>query len=127
MQSFTFPKQMRLKRRKWIARLFESGESLAQYPLRMLWLELAEAGEAEAPVQIAFTVPKRQFRKAVDRNRMKRLMREAYRLRQHRWEFENRNFLLLFIYTGKQELPYQEVENALRGLLARASKKLKKG
>lgn len=120
----TFGKAERLKQRKLIGQVFAEGQTRASYPLRLLWLERPPS-EAEAPpVQIAFTVPKRNFRKAWLRNRIKRRMREAYRLHKNRlYERlpEGKRLALVLIYTGREELPYQRVEKALRYLLRKTA------
>ena len=65
-----------------IGRLFKEGHSFAAYPMRVVWLPLVPeaATPMSAPVQIAFVAPKRTFKTSVTRNRVKRLMREAYRI-----------------------------------------------
>lgn len=117
---YTFRKAERLKQRKLIAQVFAEGKTRASYPLRVLWLEHPNSGLSAQPVQVAFTVPKRNFRKAWQRNRIKRRMREAYRLQKNRlYEHlpEGRRLALVLIYTGREELPYERMEKALRFLL----------
>ena len=77
----SFPKSQKLKSRKAIALLFSEGKSVKSYPLRALFqVEAFNPDYNLSHVQIGVTVPKRAFRKAVDRNRIKRQIREAYRL-----------------------------------------------
>ena len=78
MATFGFPKKERLARRKLWEAVFRDGWQIKAYPLLLYALKtpLPEA----VPAQAGFAVPKRAFRKAADRNRIKRLMREAYRL-----------------------------------------------
>jgi ribonuclease P protein component len=78
---YSFPSQERLKHRKKIESLFQSGKSFSQYPLRVVYsISSATEDITLGNIQIAFSVPKKKFKSAVDRNRIKRLMREAYRL-----------------------------------------------
>ncbi len=82
MPDFTFKRAERLKSRKVIEQLFKQGQSFAQYPLRIVWVEMAEP-RSEFPAQFALSVSKKKFKRAVDRNRIRRLVREAYRLNKH--------------------------------------------
>lgn len=94
----------RLKSRKQIAALYQQGKSHRSEPFSLLCLPVTfRAGSA---IQITFTAPKRRLKRAVDRNRAKRLMREAYRLNRHAltaWcEANRRGFDLMFIFRGGQ-------------------------
>lgn len=114
----------RLKSRKEIERLFgPSGQAVKSYPLRLAFVE-AEEVRGSFPFQAGFVVPKRRFRRATDRNRIKRLMREAYRLEKHRIRAHTepgipveRQFALMFIYTGKEEMDFRYVRKKMRRVL----------
>lgn len=73
-----FPKSEKLKKEKVIKQLFSKGKSVYKYPFKLLWLPNAVAEEQTNP-QVLVSVPKRAFKKAVDRNRIKRQIKEAYR------------------------------------------------
>jgi len=77
---YTLCADERLKREQHIEALFRTGKALSVFPLRMVW-RLAEADEAFA-IRAGFSAPKKKFKRAADRNRIKRLMREAWRLQK---------------------------------------------
>ncbi|MFM8451081.1 MAG: ribonuclease P protein component, partial [Haliscomenobacter sp.] len=81
MPGFGFPKSERLKSRKEIGTLFKSGSSIGVYPLRAVW-KVGQDIEKMGALQVAVSVPKKKFRRAVDRNRLRRQVRESYRLRR---------------------------------------------
>lgn len=99
----------RLKSRKAIEELFAKGKSFSEFPLRVFWI----SGEDEAGLKAGFTASSRNFKKAVDRNRIKRLMRESYRLQKDLLENENnpgmKSLHVFFIYTGKDLPEYRLV------------------
>ena len=75
----TFPKKEHLYGEKVIENLHTTGSSFLVYPLRVVYLNVSQPDE-QIPVRVMIGVSKKKFKKAVDRNRAKRLMREAYRL-----------------------------------------------
>lgn len=111
---YTFSKEEHLCRKKLITELFGRGSSFGVYPLRFVWLPLAEPTQ-ETP-QVLVSVSKRTFKRAVDRNYLKRLVREAYRLNKHRLTEHaggHRVGQLAIIYTGKEKKPFTVVQNKL--------------
>ena len=76
MSDFSFKKKERLSGSKSISHLFHEGKSLSAFPVRILYT----IGEGPLPIKVAISVPKRLFKRAVDRNLLKRRIREAYRL-----------------------------------------------
>ncbi len=109
-----FPKSEKLKSTKTIENLFLEGKTLSKFPIKIFFLpkENIEANLA------AFAVPKRNFKSAVDRNRVKRQLREAYRLnKQMLDEIHGKKFVVLFLYLGKVKPQYAELENAIVKLL----------
>lgn len=116
-----FMKSERLCSKKRIDLLFQGGKSKWGNSLRATWLFCDD--ETEAPVQVLFSAPKKQFRRAVDRNLLKRRMREAYRL--HKYDLytkissEEKYLLLAFLYIGKQIESYSVIESEMKNLLAK--------
>jgi ribonuclease P protein component len=106
---YSLKKSERLKSRKQIDFLFQSGKKITQFPFRLLYRTETGSGEIKAGV----TVSSKTFSRAVDRNRIKRLLREAYRLRKRELQIaglQNRITIHLFvIYTGKEILSFTEI------------------
>ncbi|MEM8524163.1 MAG: ribonuclease P protein component [Bacteroidota bacterium] len=117
MRKYTFSKSERLKSTKTIEQLFKKGNSFAKYPLRLVWLK--QEGELDAQVQVTFSVPKKKFKKAVDRNRIKRQMREVWRLNKHQLyeQLPKQSFAFMFIYTAKEPFPYLELEKSMKKII----------
>ena len=113
---FTLGKQEKLKSKKLIQSLYEEGDSVKSFPLRMVFLQTNHT--SDFPVQVGFSVPKRNFKLAVNRNRIKRLMRETYRL-QKDIVYNNVELPYIFMisYIGKEEISYQELYLKMEKLL----------
>ncbi|MGN0001947.1 MAG: ribonuclease P protein component [Sphingobacterium composti] len=107
----TFKKEERLCSKRKIDSLFHSGSSFIVYPFRVVYL-IASESEALTPVEVILSVSKRRFKKAHDRNRIKRLIREVYRVQKNEILYEEVNKLSLHLdiaiqYVGKEELDYE--------------------
>ena len=111
-QTYHFGKEEKLKSRKQIEHLFRVGKSMSVYPLRLLWIPQNN----QRFLQSGVSVSSRHFKHAVDRNKIKRRMREAYRHHKHLLEEilleKNLKYSLFWIYTAKTILPYHEIEAA---------------
>lgn len=109
---FTFHKNERLCSKKVIEKLFAEGKSLFVHPLKAVYIETAL--NTGFPVQVAFAVSKKSFKRAVMRNLLKRRMREAYRLNKNQFydELSGKQIALFLIYTSKAEEPYPEIGRA---------------
>lgn len=115
-QKETYPREEKLKARKLIDELFITGKSVSKYPLRMVYIELND--EQAVPLQTGVSVSKRNFKKAVDRNYYKRLLRETYRKNKHLiLDQMDQKFAVMLFYQTKDRLSYQEVEHKMKGLL----------
>lgn len=123
---FQFPKQEKLSSRKEIDRLFKEGQSFLAYPLRVQFRLDWEADDV--PVRALFSVPKRRFRRAVLRNRLKRRMREAYRLNKPGlidvFHYSRVSLRVAFIFVGQDELDYFVIEKGVKKALERLKKEV---
>src|ERR1700709_2705743 len=101
---YTFKKEERLCNKKLIDKLFHNGSSFLCYPFKASWLLVD--GAAQFPVQILFSVSKRRYKHAVDRNLIKRRMRETYRLNKLKHLYDvlnssNKTIVLSVGFIGK--------------------------
>ncbi|HEX6335293.1 MAG TPA: ribonuclease P protein component [Flavisolibacter sp.] len=126
VKRFGFGSGERLKSRKLIEELFLKGKSFAVFPIRAMYL-LQPAGGAPV-VQAGVTVTKKHFRKAVDRNRIKRLMREAYRLQKEalleKARAKNVKVLVFFMYSDKSIRPFTDVTQAMQKCLVQLEQRV---
>jgi len=125
---FTFTKQERLVSQKLIERLFNepTSRSLAAFPLRMVY-HLRERQDGDAPVQVLISVPKRHLRHAVDRNRVKRQVREVYRLRKQTLYSRlpaDKALLLAFLWLADKTVPSAVVAAKIDLLMNRLAARL---
>lgn len=105
----TLGKDEKLKSKKQIEHLFLNGNRVKNFPFHLIYLE--EEHFSEFPLKVAFSVPKRNIKLAVNRNRIKRLMREIYRLNKHKIaDTISEKHKLMFIYMGKEEMNYANME-----------------
>ncbi|MBM1105196.1 ribonuclease P protein component [Aurantibacter crassamenti] len=120
----SFPKKEKLKSRKIIDRLFIEGRSIRVRNVKLIYLQ-SEVTE-KVPYQVGVTVPKKSFKSAVKRNRIKRLLRESYRLNKPQL-FNNSkgNFAFLFLYLGKEMPDYQSVDQNIQAILKKFIKETK--
>lgn len=107
---FSLGKQERLKSRKLIDQLFKDGKRINAFPFRVIYTLLSEDAEL---LQAGFGVSSRTFKKAVDRNRIKRLTKEGYRLQKQQLaqflQENNKKMVVFFMYTGKEIPDYNTV------------------
>ncbi|TAI47614.1 ribonuclease P protein component [Flagellimonas allohymeniacidonis] len=115
-QSHSFPKGEKLTHKRVFEQLFNEGAQIRAFPLQLRYVRLNSIDKA--PIKVAVTAPKRKFKQAVQRNRIKRMVREAYR-RNKPMVFNNieGNFAFLFLYLGNKVPVYLEVEQAMKQLL----------
>jgi len=103
MATFTFNKQEKLKSRKLTQQLFAEGKSFLVFPVKVMYLPVKEP--MDFPVKIGVSASSRTFKHAVDRNRIKRVMREQYRLNKlplHEYiTANNKQIAAFFLYINK--------------------------
>ncbi len=102
------PKVLKLKSKKQIESLFKNGKSLKAYPLLLIYC----TEDLDTSFKVGFSVSKRFFKQAVQRNRIKRLTREVFRKKKHIFTLDETQFLLMFIYLGKELPSYEHLEKA---------------
>jgi ribonuclease P protein component len=114
---YSLGKSERLKSRKQIDQVFETGKKITLFPFRLLY----RIEEGRGNIKAGFTVGSKNFPRAVDRNRIKRLSRESYRLQKKDLEAgvmkNDCGLHLFFIYTGKEIVGYEEIAVPLKKLL----------
>lgn len=106
----TFRKEERLKKEKLIKELFEKGSSFYLYPFKVYVMRNPDPGYSFH--QVLFSVSKRNFKRAVDRNLVKRRMREAFRLNKLAIAASNK-LLIAYIYSAKEILTFAQIQERL--------------
>tara|TARA_R110002073_G_scaffold279026_1_gene443060 strand:+ start:336133 stop:336510 length:378 start_codon:yes stop_codon:yes gene_type:complete len=121
---FTFNKQEKLKSKKLIEKLFAEGKSVSAYPLKLIYLKVDH--QANCPVQAGVSVPKRKVKLAVNRNRIKRLVRESYRKTKHLVNDNlDEKYIFMFLYTDEKADKYVLLEERMTILLKKFMEKIK--
>ncbi|MCR5643513.1 MAG: ribonuclease P protein component [Prevotella sp.] len=129
MKKAGFPKQERIISKKLIEQLFENGHShsLTVFPLRAVYQVVEASGNY--PVQILVSVSKRHFKHAVDRNRIKRQIREAYRLNKQQLQTiplpQGQRLAIAFIWITDELMPSKRVTNSVITLLRKINERLR--
>jgi ribonuclease P protein component len=120
MGKFIFQKAERLSRKKSIQELFDKGSSFYLYPFKVLH---APNPDLSIKVhQILISVSTRNFKKAVDRNLIKRRVREAYRLQKEIIQNKPQKGVFAFIYTAKTTMPFEDIKHKLFLVLEKIEK-----
>ena len=124
-RSFALPKSNKLKSITAITRLFDVGTSDFAYPIKLVFLK-ESVGEQFETFKAGVSVPKKLYKKAVDRNTIKRRLREAIRLNQQGlYEYcleHNCFFHFMLIYVGKEILTSQQIDKSVRSLFEKLIK-----
>jgi len=106
--NFTYPKYEKLKSQKQLDLLFAEGKSVSKFPLRLVYVPVEL--ENEEKIKFGVSVSKKHFKKAVDRNYYKRLLRECYRLNKALLlENLEKPHAMMFFYQSKDQMSFAEM------------------
>jgi ribonuclease P protein component len=110
-------KEERLKSRKHLSILFTDGRSVPAFPLRIIWIMADRQGAY--PVRAAFSVSRKRWKRAVDRNLFKRRMREAYRLQKHVLYEQaaippDKEIHIACLYTADINCPFEQIQTSMQ-------------
>ena len=115
----SYPKNEKLKSRKLIEKLFSDGDSVTVFPLKLVYIQ------TEKHNKIGVSVSKNNFKKAVERNRIKRLLREAYRYNKYLLIDKNvKGYAFMILYISKEMPGFEEINKKTRQLFLKFSKTL---
>ncbi|MES2279748.1 MAG: ribonuclease P protein component [Bacteroidota bacterium] len=125
---YTFKKEERLCNKRLIDGLFHKGSSFLCYPYKVSWMA-TDGGTA--PAQVVFGVPKKRYKHAVDRNVVKRRMREAYRLHKQQFLYDyllqsNKHIALSLVYVGTEIADYSFIEKKMLKMFVQLMEQLQK-
>jgi|688.fasta_scaffold612514_2 ribonuclease P protein component len=129
---FSLSKTERLKSKKTIDTLFRTGEAFFVFPYKVIFriapATLVEASDQGAPLVMGISVPKRIFKRANKRNRIKRLTRETYRINKvalkEALKATNQILEMMLIYTAQEEIEYATLELKMQKLLQKLQSKV---
>ena len=128
MSRLSFRKDEILRKKKLIDRLFAEGRTFHIYPFKLFWL--ATPLETSIPAQMLISVSKRSFRDAVDRNRIKRQIREVYRINKQtlydQLQQNHQQCIMAVIYTARVHLPAETLESKIKAVIKRLYTELDK-
>ena len=126
MTAYTFRKEEKLCSQKIIGEIFLSGNSFLCYPMKVVWKD--EPLLSTYPAQVVFSVPKRLFKRAHDRNLLKRQLREVYRIKKsvlyQSLEVNNRKIAIMIVYIAKEKLEYSLIDSSMSKVILKLQKKL---
>lgn len=120
-ERLTFSKAEKLKSKKVIESLFKKGKVINAYPIKLIYLPKTSIENSR--INTGVSVPKRNLKLAVQRNLIKRRMREAYRLNNQALKLQlkkqDKGLDMMFLYSSKQILSYKEIEEKIKVILTR--------
>lgn len=122
-KQFTLGRKERLKSRKAIDQLFSDGQRFSQPPLRVVYRKTTEAG-----LKFGVTASSKLFKKAVDRNRVKRVLREAWRLQKNELDQllkdKGQGLDVFFIYTDKELPEFVTIRKATATIIRKLNERI---
>jgi len=120
--TLSYPRREKLKSKKRIEQLFVEGKNVTSFPLKLIYLETALPDQIK--VQAGVAVSKKRFKSAVKRNRIKRLLRESYRLNKTiAMGNTEKSYAFLILYIGKEMPTYPVIEKQLQHLFKKFNAK----
>lgn len=119
----TFGKNEKLKSKKAIENLFSEGQSYVSHPIRIVYKSNVKE---DYDVRVGVSVAKKRFKHAVDRNLLKRRIREAYRINKHLIDTPNNSIDALFIYTSSKIKDYETINKSMIEVLQKLNSKINK-
>ena len=126
-KKYTLGKEERLKSNQSIQELLKHGRTISSFPLKIYW-HYSPDDQQKYPARAAMVVPKRKFRRAVDRNLMKRKLREAYRLnKDHLYlslDRHHQKIQLIILFLSDEFIPYAQLEGKMQDILGQLVNKL---
>ncbi len=116
MQRFTLKKKEILSKKKQIEDLFFNGNNHFKFPLKLVYKIVDREDKLYPKALFSVTVPKRNIKKAVERNLIKRRIREAYRLNKYKLYShipKDKQLIMMFVFVGKKAEKYQIIEKSM--------------
>ena len=120
-EKFTFSKKEKLSYKRHIDSLFSEGKSFTLNQLKVFYR--IPDDQEDFPARVLIAIPSKKFKRAVDRNRLRRVIREAYRLNKHRLAQLPKHIHLGYVYIGSSaDIPFNDIES---GIIASMEKLVK--
>lgn len=120
----SYNKTEKLKSRKLMEQVFAKGKSFSMFPIKVFYLQVTE--QLDFPVKVGVGVSSRNFKKAVHRNRIKRLLRESYRINKHPLhdavKAQNENIAVFLLFLDKQLPSYEIIQAKMPLVIEKLSK-----
>ena len=125
--NYSLGKKEHLKSNLSIQDLLKTGQTVSAYPLKIYW-KISSDNHQKSPVRVAFSVPKRKFKRAVDRNLVKRRIRESYRLNKYilinPLLDKKLNVIMVILFLSDEFISFDSMDALIRKLLHKTANNL---